>query len=146
MLLLQAVWYAMHGKRPSPAHGARDVRENEPVRWLLFGWEPSRARLYDFRDRLAPCWEAWNAEVLHRALEENLTPATRVALDGSRVAAHASRRTLLHDERWQKRRQVIDEHLQRRQRGETVSEKPSGVAALDAPRIFRYDVFTSSAW
>ena len=78
-LLLKAVWYAMQSKRPSPAPWAKDVQESEPVRWLLFGMEPSRARLYDFRDRLAPFWQEWNAQVLHVALEENLTPATRVA-------------------------------------------------------------------
>jgi transposase len=131
-LLLKAVLYEMHSKRPSPAQWAKDVRESEPVRWLLFGMEPSRARLYDFRDRLSPFWQEWNAQVLHVALEENLTPATRVALDGSSVAAHASRRQLLNEERLQKRRQVIDESLQRRQRGETVSAKPGWLAETEA--------------
>jgi len=78
-LLLKAVLYEMHSKRPSPAQWAKDVRENEPLRWLLFGIEPSRARLYDFRDRLAPYWLEWNAQVLHVAVEENLTPARRAA-------------------------------------------------------------------
>ena len=131
-LLLRAVVYEMHNKRPSPAQWARDVRESEPVRWLLFGLEPSRARLYDFRDRLAPFWLEWNAQVLHVALEEDLTPATRVALDGSSVAAHASRRQLLNEERLQKRRQVIEESLQHRQQGETVSEKPGWLAESEA--------------
>jgi transposase len=128
-LLLKAVLYEMHSKRPSPAQWTKDVRESEPVRWLLFGLEPSRARLYDFRDRLAPFWPGWNAQVLHVALEENLTPATRVALDGSSVAAHASRRPLLTEERLQKRREVIEDSLQRRQQRETGSEKPGWLAA-----------------
>jgi transposase len=132
-LLLKAVLYEMHSKRPSPAQWAKDVRESEPVRWLLFGIEPWRARLYDFRDRLAPFWQEWNAQVLHVALEENLTPATRVALDGSSVAANASRRHLLNEEGLQKRLQVIDASLQRRQRGETVSAPPAG-ANLRVPR------------
>src|SRR5260370_5426635 len=79
-LLLKAVLYEMHSKRPSPAQWTKDARESEPVRWLLFGLEPSRARLYDFRDRLASFWLEWNAQVIHVALEENLTPATPVAL------------------------------------------------------------------
>lgn len=131
-LLLKAVLYEMQSKRPSPAQWAKDVRENEPVRWLLFGMEPSRARLYDFRDRLAPFLQEWNSQVLHVALEENLTPATRAALDGSSVAAHASRRQLLNEERLQKRREVINESLQRRQQGETVSEKPGWLAETEA--------------
>jgi transposase len=130
-LLLKAVLYEMHSKRPSPAQWARDVRESEPVRWLLFGMEPSRARLYDFRDRLAPFWQEWNAQVLQVALAEDLTPAVRVALDGSSVAAHASRRQLLNEERLQKRRQVIDESLQRLQRGEAVAEKPGWLAGTE---------------
>jgi transposase len=131
-LLLKAVLYETHSKRPSPAQWAKDVRESEPLRWLLFGLEPSRARLYDFRDRLIPFWETWNAEVLQLAVEENLTPATRVALDGSSVAAHASRRQLLNEERLQKRREVIDETLQRRQEGGTVAEKPGWLAKSEA--------------
>jgi transposase len=130
-LLLKAVLYEMHSKRPSPAQWAKDVRESESVRWLLFGLQPSRARLYDFRERLAPFWLEWNAQVLHVALEENLTPARRVALDSSSVAAHASRRHLLNEERLQKRREVIDDHLQRRQQGETVLEKPGWLAETE---------------
>jgi transposase len=131
-LLLKAVLYEMHSNRPSPAQWTKDVRESEPVRWLLFGLEPSRAQLYDFRDRLAPFWLEWNAQVLQVALEEDLTPASRVALDSSSVAAHASRRQLLNDERLQQRRVVIDECLQQDQPGETVSEKPGWLAKTEA--------------
>lgn len=131
-LLLKAVVYEMHSKRPSPAQWAKDVRESEPVRWLLFGLEPSRARLYDFRDRLAPFWPEWNAQVLHVALDDNLTPATRVALDSSSVAAHAARRPLLNEERLQQRRQMIDDRLQRRHQGETESEPPGWLAETEA--------------
>src|SRR5947207_6608680 len=53
-LLLKLVLYEMHRSRPSPSQWTRDVRESEAVRWLLFGMEPSRSRLYDFRNRLAP--------------------------------------------------------------------------------------------
>src|SRR3989442_260607 len=58
-LLLKLVIYEMHNHRPSPAQWTRDVRESGPVRWLLFGMEPSRARLYDFRDRVAPFLVEW---------------------------------------------------------------------------------------
>lgn len=133
-LLLKAVVYEMHSKRPSPAHGAKDVRENEPLRWLLFGLEPSRARLYDFRDRLASFWPAWNAEVLHLALDAGLTPGTRMALDGSSVAAHASRRPWLNQERLQKRRAVLDEHLEPGPKGETPPGKPGWLATSEAGR------------
>jgi len=131
-LLLKMVIYEMQSNRPSPAQWTRDVRESEPVRWLLFGMEPSRARLYDFRDRLAPFLAAWHAQVLHGVVEENMTAATRVSLDSSSVAAHASRRQLLNEERLQKRRAAIDDGLQRLQRGETLIDKPGWLAGTEA--------------
>lgn len=123
-LLLKMVLFEMHYQRPSPAQWARDVRESDPVRWLLFGMEPSRARLYSFRDRIAPFLEEWNAQVLQTAIAETLTPARRVALDSSTVAAHASRRQLLNEERLHKRLGAIDEALERVEHGEAASADP----------------------
>jgi transposase len=131
-LLLKAVLYEMQSKRPSPAQWAKDVRESEPVRWLLFGMEPSRARLYDFRDRLAPFLEEWNVQVLQLAVEDDMASASRVALDSSSMAAHASRRQFLNDERLQKRLEVIEESLPRVERGESVPDKPGWLAETPA--------------
>lgn len=130
-LLLKMVVYEMQSNRPSPAQWARDVRESDPLRWLLFGMEPSRARLYDFRDRLDPFLAEWNAQVLRVAIDENMTPARRAALDSSSVAAHASRRQLLNEERLQKRREAIDDGLERLKRGETASDKPGWLAQTE---------------
>jgi transposase len=131
-LLLTLVLYEMHNKRPSPAQWTKDVRESEPVRWLLFGLEPSRARLYDFRDRLAPYWDNWNAQVLQQALTEGMTSAARASLDSSSVAANASRRKLLNEERLHQRQQVIDEQLRSAQCDEPVTEKPGWLAKTAA--------------
>jgi transposase len=131
-LLVKVVLYEMHDKRPSPAQWTKDVRDSAPVRWLLFGLEPSRARLYDFRDRLAPFWDDWNAQVLQQALTAEMTSAARASLDSSSVAANASRRRLLNEERLHKRQQVIDEHLRGAQRGEPVAEKPGWLAKTEA--------------
>jgi hypothetical protein len=132
-LLLKAVFYEMQNNRPSPAQWARDVRENEPLRWLLFGMQPSRARLYDFRDRIAPFLRDWNAQVLEAAIEGKMTPAARVALDSSSVAAHASRRGLLNAERLQKRRPVIAARLQQIEQGAaTVAEQPGWLARTES--------------
>jgi transposase len=127
-LLLKAVLYEMYSKRPSPAQWTKDVRESAPVRWLLFGLEPSRARLYDFRDRLAPFWDDWNAQVLQQAMTEEMTSASRASLDSSSVAANASRRRLLNEERLHKRQQVIDEHLHSAACGQPLAEKPGWLA------------------
>jgi transposase len=131
-LLLKAVLYEMLNNRPSPAQWSRDVGEHEPLRWLLFGIQPSRARLYDFRDRIAPYLSDWNAEVLAVAIEEKMTRAARAALDGSSVAAHASRRQLLNEERLQKRREAIDERLQQMPQGKTTGEQPGWLARTES--------------
>jgi transposase len=131
-LLLKLVVYEMQNKRPSPAQWTKDVRESEPVRWLLFGLEPCRTRLYDFRDRLAPFWDDWNAQVLHQAMAEEVTSAARTSLDSSSVAANASRRRLLNAERLHKRQQVIDEHWDCAQRGEPAVQTPGWLAKTEA--------------
>jgi hypothetical protein len=130
-LLLKLVLYEMHVNRPSPAQWAVDVRQSEPVRWLLFGLEPSRARLYAFRDRLAAFLPAWNAGVLAVAVEENLTPARRAALDSSSVAAHAGRRGLLNEPRLQQRRATIDAALEAWQRGAVPASGPAWLARTE---------------
>lgn len=130
-LLLKLVIYEMQNNRPSPAQWARDVYENEPVRWLLLGMEPSRARLYDFRDRIAPLLPAWNAQVLGVAVAEKMTAATRASLDSSSVAAHASRRQLLNEERLQKRRATIDVALECLTHGETAADPPGWLAKTE---------------
>jgi transposase len=94
-LLLRAVLYDLHCGRGKPADWYHDAHDNEPLRWLLRGCEPSRARWYAFRDRLAPFVDNWNRDVLAGAQAAGLTAATRGALDGSAVAANASRHRLI---------------------------------------------------
>lgn len=131
-LLLRAVLYEMQNKRPSPAQWTRDVRENEPVRWLLFGMEPSRAQLYDFRDRLAPFLEAWNAEALQWAMDEQMTAAERASLDSSSIAANATRRCFLNEERLQERCEVIDERLHGTPPDDPLAQPPGWLAKTEA--------------
>jgi transposase len=130
-LLLKAVLYEMQSKRPSPAQWAKDARESEPVRWLLFGMEPSRTRLYEFRDRVSPFLGEWLTQALQVALHEDMTAATRTALDSTSIAAHAGRRRLLNDERLQQRRGAIAERLQSYERGEAVPAVPYWLAKTE---------------
>ncbi len=127
-LLLKLVIYEMHNNRPSPAQWSEDVIESEPVRWLLLGLKPSRASLYGFRDRLASFWPAWQAAVLRLAMSEHLTPAARASLDSTSVAASASRRGLLNEERLKQRRAVIAEALRRHARGQAMVKPPGWLA------------------
>jgi transposase len=130
-LLLKLVIYQMQNNRPSPAQWARDVRDSGPVRWLLLGMEPSRARLYDFRDRIAVFLPEWNAQVLHVAMDQNMTPALRASLDSSTIAAHAARRNLLNEERLQKRRATVDAALECVPHGKALADPPAWLAKTE---------------
>ena len=130
-LLLKLVLYEVHNKHPSPADWAKDARESEPVRWLLFGLQPSRASLYTFRDRSAPFLPEWNAQVLHQAMDEGCTSAKRASLDSTSVPAHAARRGLLNQERLDKRRQILDEELHCRQREDCLPDRPGWLASTE---------------
>src|SRR5262245_7294480 len=95
-LLLAVVLYELQCGHPRPCDWGRAARECEPVRWLARGCEPSRARWYAFRDRLAPFLDGWHQQVLRAAQQGGGTAATRGALDGSAVAAQASRHRLVN--------------------------------------------------
>jgi len=111
VMLLRVVLYEMHLGKRSPAEWTRDARESEPVRWLLCGCEPSRGRWYAFRDRVGPWLLDWNRQVLAQALDKELTPAERAALDGTLIAANASRHHLLNEARLQQRATQLAEAI-----------------------------------
>jgi transposase len=123
-LLLKLVLYEVHRKRPSPSQWALDVKESEPLRWLVFGIEPSRTALYRFRDRLGPYLGTWNRQVLQVAVKRELTKATRASLDSSSIAAHASRKLLANAERCEKRIQLLDEAIAAETQGRSIDKPP----------------------
>ena len=102
-LLLKVILFETRGGRHSPAAWQRSARELAPVRWLLRGCQPSRSCWYAFRNRIAPYLEEWHRQVLAQAVDEGLTPAARGALDGTTIAADASRRRLLDEAVLQRR-------------------------------------------
>ena len=107
--LLKAVLYETRQGRCRPAQWVRDARESEPLRWLLRGCEPSRSCWYAFRDRVGPHLEEWNRQTLAAAVEQGRTPASRGALDGTSVAANASRRRLVDEAALRRRCEALDQ-------------------------------------
>jgi transposase len=95
-LMLKAVLYEVQRGHHSPAAWHRDAYESGPVRWLLRGLTPARSCWYAFRDRIGPRLDELNRQTLHQAVAQELTPATRGALDGTPVAANASRHKLVN--------------------------------------------------
>jgi len=127
-LLLKLVLYEIQSKRPSPSQWARDVKENEPLRWLVFGIEPTRGQLYGFRDRLIPFLDDWNSQVLQLAFDIGVTKGQRASLDGSTIAANASRRKLANEEQLQKRIDELDEAIEKNGAGEPIEDRPGWMA------------------
>jgi transposase len=110
-LLLRLVLYEMQRGRQSPAEWFLDTKESEPLQWLLFGTKPSRTALYEFSDRLEPFWDDWNEQTLHQAQEQGIALGDRVAVDGTLIAALASRHRMVNQktltDRWDALKQAV---------------------------------------
>jgi transposase len=111
-LLLKVALFESQRGRLSPAQWHEDLRENEPCQWLAFGLRPARSRLYAFRDRLGPVLDSLHKQLIGQAVAEELTPATRAALDGSTVAANSSRQRLLNADSLASRQQALAQATQ----------------------------------
>jgi len=96
-LMLAIVLIEIRLGRPQPCQWFCDTRENMVIQWAGFGIRPSRTCWYDFADRIAPLLEQWNAAVLQLARQRGVTQAERMSLDGTSVAANASRHRLLNE-------------------------------------------------
>jgi transposase len=96
-LMLAIALIEIHSGRPRPSQWFRDTKENIVLQWAGRGIQPSRTSWYNFADRVAPLLEGWNAEVVQLARQRGVTEATRMSLDGTAVAANASRYRLVNE-------------------------------------------------
>jgi transposase len=94
-LLLPFVLFMYAKAILSPAQWLTHVTYDDQAKWLLRGLRPSRSQLYTFRDRLEPYLDDWHAQIVAWAVYEKLTTAQRGSLDGTLIAALASRHRLL---------------------------------------------------
>jgi transposase len=141
-LLLKVALYEVQRGRPSPAQWAQDVLFDEPCQWLARGLRPSRSRLYAFRDRLGPLLDGLHDRLIGRAVAEGLTPARRASVDGSDVAANASRHRLLNEDGLARRQQALAEAVAADQRGQPPAGAPAWMAKTPTGRAAqqqRYD-------
>ena len=93
-LLLRLVLFECWDGELSPSRWYRDCHELEPVKWLIFGLEPSRSSLYLFRDRCAAIIDGLNGQVVQIARAEGFVTPDDASLDGTFVAARGSRHRL----------------------------------------------------
>jgi transposase len=107
-LLIKMLLYEHDRGITQPTKWHRDLRENEPLQWLLMGSVPSLTSLYEFRDRLGPFLPQWNSAVIRQAIAEGHTDAAQASLDGTTVAANASRHHLLNLEQLDRRIEQLE--------------------------------------
>lgn len=124
--LLAAVLYELHVGQRSPAQWFRHARESDPLRWLLGGHTPSRTAWYDFRDRLADTVLPLVQELVRHAIAAGFTPANRAAIDGTLVAANASRHHL-------QSQQTLAQHLDQLEQATVVAAAPTPRPGWMAP-------------
>src|SRR5262245_13903220 len=103
-LMLRIVLYQLACGVHPPAQWAQNCRFHDELKWLGFGIRPSRSRLYHFQERLGTQLDIWLRQVLDLAVARGLTTATRGAVDGSTIAANASRHRMLN-------RKTLDQRL-----------------------------------
>jgi transposase len=144
-LLLKAVLYEIHSGRQSPAEWNRDARENDPLKWLLFGVQPSRGRWYAFRNRCGGQIDAWNASVLQRAVEQGITSGKRAAQDGTLIAARASRHQLVNENTLVKRQEELDQVIEQDEAQTPPIVIPGWMAKHPATRLAQQEKYQVAA-
>jgi transposase len=133
-LMLKIVLYEIQTGHHSPAQWARDAGDRRCLLWLGLGIVPSRNRWYDFRDRLGPLLLSLNRQVLEWAVARGLTTASKGSLDGTIIAANASRHRLLNLARLQRRLAELDRIIAADKTRQDPGPIPAWMARLPATR------------
>lgn len=126
-LLLKLALYEHCRGRTKPIQWHRDLTNDLNVRWLTFGMKVAQKTLYNFRDRLAPLLAGWHKQVLEVAVAEQLVDGRQASIDGTAVAANASRRKLGN-------MQQVDERLKQLQQAMTPLPETASQDSAEAAR------------
>jgi len=131
-LLLKLVLYEHQNGRPQPTQWLKDLKENTTVQWLTFGIRASRSTLYEFRDRVQPFLGGFIQQVIRTAIDERHTDASKASLDGTFVAANASRHRLLTLKTVEQRLEQLDQEIAKIEADEAAEPQPQAVAVAGA--------------
>lgn len=93
--------------RRSPATWEEEAKLNQAMQWLGNGYCPARRTWYDFRDRLEKVIETLHIQLVQNAIAQDHTDPTVLALDGTSIAACASRHRMVTKDTLQKRQRVL---------------------------------------
>jgi transposase len=117
-LLVKLALYEHSQGRPQPVQWMKDLGENKAVQWLVYGIRPSQTTLYEFRDRVQPYLMALNGQVIQTAIGEGHTDGSYGALDGTFVAANATRHHMINLATVEKRLAILDKEIAEAERTE----------------------------
>jgi transposase len=110
-MLLKLLVYEHGRERMQPVQWLKDLEENKAVQWLVRGLRPSRSTLYEFRDRMSRWVDDLNKEVLETAIAEGHTDGLQGALDGTTVAANATRHRMINLATALKRLEILNREI-----------------------------------
>jgi transposase len=134
-LLLKLVIYEHSQGRPQPVQWTKDLKENKAVQWLVYGIRPSQTTLYEFRDRVQPLLQDLNQQVIRIAIDEGHTDGSRGALDGTTVAANATRHRMVNLETVEKRLEILNRDIREAEQaqGPTLAIETTEPEVLPSP-------------
>jgi transposase len=98
----------------------------DALHWLGCGYTPSRRTWYDFRDRAGTFIHDLHQQLVSLAISQGHAQASEAALDGSSVAACASRHHMVNQATLRKRKKLLEEAIASHATDEVTdrSEKP----------------------
>lgn len=134
-LMVKIALFEFHRGRRSPAQWFLDLKENHVLKWLGMGIRVARSVWYQFAFRIRRFLDAWNQQILQLAQELGHTSASRGALDGTLVEAHASRHRLLNQGQMLSRHELLTAATQADQQGTTPAEQPAWLAKTPQTRL-----------
>jgi hypothetical protein len=138
-LMLAIVLFELRRGQRHPSQWYRDTDENYALWWLGFGIRPGRSCWYEFRERAGAYVDTLNAQLLHQAVAIELTTAERGALDGSAVAANASRRRLLNQGRLKQRLAQLEAVADDEAQGDQPEARPGWMAKTARGRTHQHE-------
>jgi transposase len=147
LLLRLALFESLRGEL-SPAIWHCDCGQLDPVKWLLFGLQPSLSCVYAFRDRCAHVLDGLNRQILQIAQAEGFLTGDDVAFDGTFVAARGSRHRLVNAKTLDKRLEQLDAALAADYapaNGDDIADAESASAALPQAEMAAPVASSSSA-
>ena len=96
MRMLAVALYCILIGMASPARWFKQFRDSRPCQLLGRGITPSRSVCYEFRDRCGKCIDELHQQIIASAINDDLIDPGEGCLDGTFVAAAASRHHILN--------------------------------------------------